>query len=187
MRRRKAISLLSLLAGGTALEFSGVLTGCNEPERSPGILKTEDIELLDQVGDVLLPPTPGTPGAAAARVGDYIQTIVTDCFHKKDQDFFLAGITRLRKTIRLKAGKSFEQLPDPEKQRMILLLDEQAATYKPAKPEDPPRHYYATIKGLIITGYFTSEAGATKALRYVPVPGKFSGDIPFKAGDKAFV
>ncbi|WP_300600862.1 gluconate 2-dehydrogenase subunit 3 family protein [Niabella sp.] len=187
MHRRKAISLLSLLAGGTAFGFSGMLTGCNKPERSTGILKKEDIKLLDQVGDALLPATPGVPGAAAARVGDYIQSIVTDCFHKKDQDFFLAGMTRLRETIHQKAGKSFEQLPDAEKQQMILFLDEQATTYKPAKPEDPQRHYYATIKGLIITGYFTSEAGATKALRYVPVPGKFSGDIPFKPGDKAFV
>lgn len=177
---------MGLLAGGTALEFSAVLTGCNAPEQSTGILKSEDIKLLDQVGEALLPATPGVPGAAAARVGDYIQAMVTDCFNKQDQDFFLEGMTRLREAVRQKTGKSFEQLPDPEKQAVILFLDDQTGTYKPAKPEDPPQHYYATIKRLIITGYFTSEVGTTKALRYEPVPGKFKGDIPFKPGDKAF-
>lgn len=186
MHRRKAISLLSLLAGGTALEFSSVLTGCNEPERSMGILKSEDIKLLDQVGEVLLPATPGVPGAAAARVGDYVQAIVTDCFNKQDQAFFLEGIVRLREAVRQQTGKSFEQLQAPERQAVVLFLDDQIGTYKPAKPEDPPQHYYAIIKRLIITGYFTSEAGTTKALRYEPVPGKFRGDIPFKPGDKAF-
>ena len=35
-------------------------------------------------------------------------------------------------------------------------------------------------------GYFTSEPGATKALRYVAVPGRYEGCIPYKKGDKAW-
>jgi hypothetical protein len=35
-------------------------------------------------------------------------------------------------------------------------------------------------------GYFTSEIGAKQALRYLPVPGRFEGCIPYKKGDKAF-
>ncbi|SDC49980.1 gluconate 2-dehydrogenase subunit 3 family protein [Niabella drilacis] len=186
MHRRRAISLLGLLAGGTALEFSGVLAGCNEPERATGILTKEDIQLLDQVGEALLPATPGVPGAAAARVGDYIQAIVTDCFHKQDQVFFLKGMTQLREAILQKTGGTFDKLQNDERKAVVLFLDEQAGTYKPAKPGDAPQHYYAVMKGLIITGYFTSEAGTTKALRYEAVPGKFRGDIPFKPGDKAF-
>ena len=168
------------------MEFSGVLTGCNKPEQGTGILNREDIKLLDQVGEALLPATPGVPGAAAARVGDYIQTIVTDCFRKQDQVFFLEGMNRFREAVRQKTGQRFDALTDQEKRSVMLFLDDQIGTYKPAKPEDPPKHYYATIKGLIITGYFTSEVGVTKALRYVPVPGKFEGDIPFKPGDKSF-
>jgi len=37
-----------------------------------------------------------------------------------------------------------------------------------------------------LSGYFTSEIGATKALRYVAVPGKFDGSYPYKKGDKAW-
>jgi hypothetical protein len=42
------------------------------------------------------------------------------------------------------------------------------------------------VKQLTIWGYFTSEPGATKALRYVAVPGKYDGNFPYKKGDKAW-
>ena len=36
------------------------------------------------------------------------------------------------------------------------------------------------LRDLVVLGYFTSEQGATKALRYLPVPGKFESDLPVK-------
>jgi hypothetical protein len=42
------------------------------------------------------------------------------------------------------------------------------------------------MKELTLLGYFTSEPGATKALRYVAVPGRYDGCIPYKKGDKAW-
>ena len=52
---------------------------------------------------------------------------------------------------------------------------------------DPqPAHYFRMMKELTLWGYFTSEPGATKALRYVAVPGRYEGCIPYKKGDKAW-
>jgi hypothetical protein len=42
------------------------------------------------------------------------------------------------------------------------------------------------MKQLTMLGYFTSEVGSTQALRYVPVPGKYEGCIPYKKGDRAW-
>jgi hypothetical protein len=42
------------------------------------------------------------------------------------------------------------------------------------------------LKELTLTGFFTSEVGATKALRYVAVPGKFEGSVPYTKGEKAW-
>jgi hypothetical protein len=42
------------------------------------------------------------------------------------------------------------------------------------------------MKQLTLTGYFTSEIGATQALRHVAVPGKYDGCMPYKKGDKAW-
>ena len=43
------------------------------------------------------------------------------------------------------------------------------------------------MKQLTLLGFFTSEVGATKALRYLPVPGHYDGNFPYKKGDRAWV
>jgi hypothetical protein len=42
------------------------------------------------------------------------------------------------------------------------------------------------LKDLTVLGYFTSEIGATQALNFVEVPGKFDACIPYNKGDKAY-
>jgi hypothetical protein len=42
------------------------------------------------------------------------------------------------------------------------------------------------MKELTLVGYFTSEIGCTKALRYVESPGSYDGNLPYKKGDRAF-
>ena len=38
--------------------------------------------------------------------------------------------------------------------------------------------FYKMVKELTITGYCTSEEGATKLLKYLPVPGEYKPCIP---------
>jgi hypothetical protein len=42
------------------------------------------------------------------------------------------------------------------------------------------------LQDLTVLGYFTSEIGATKQLRYYEVPGRFDPCIDYKPGDKAY-
>jgi hypothetical protein len=69
---------------------------------------------------------------------------------------------------------------------LLTDLDKEAkGIFKNQKKEDP-NHYFSMIKQLTLLGYFTSEVGATKALRYIPVPGKYDGNYPYKKGDRAW-
>jgi hypothetical protein len=45
---------------------------------------------------------------------------------------------------------------------------------------------WAKIKGLLLTGYYTSEAGGSKELRYELVPGRFDPDLPLGPQDRAW-
>lgn len=47
-------------------------------------------------------------------------------------------------------------------------------------------HPWKAVKGLILTGYYTSEVGGSKELQYELVPGRFDPDIPLKPGDRAW-
>jgi hypothetical protein len=58
--------------------------------------------------------------------------------------------------------------------------------YNETKKEADPNHYFGMMKQLTLLGYFTSEIGATQALRYIAIPGKYEGCVPYKKGDKAW-
>jgi hypothetical protein len=59
-------------------------------------------------------------------------------------------------------------------------LDQEA---KETHAEESP-HYFAMIKRLTVLGYFTSEPGITKALRYNPGPGRLESCALIKKGRK---
>jgi hypothetical protein len=42
------------------------------------------------------------------------------------------------------------------------------------------------MRALTIAGYFSSEIGATQALEYLPIPGRFEGAVPMQPGQKAW-
>ena len=48
---------------------------------------------------------------------------------------------------------------------------------------EAPNKYFPMMKHLAILGYFTSEVGATKALRYVESPGRYDPCVPYKPGE----
>ncbi len=49
--------------------------------------------------------------------------------------------------------------------------------------KEPPRHYFRMMKELALLGYFTSEIGYTKAMRYVESPGRFDPCTPYTKGE----
>jgi hypothetical protein len=69
---------------------------------------------------------------------------------------------------------------------LLTAIDKEAKEYQAAKQKDDPSHYFTLMKQLTLLGYFTSEIGATQALRYEAVPGRYEGCVPYKKGDKAW-
>src|SRR5438067_12799207 len=51
---------------------------------------------------------------------------------------------------------------------------------------DAPPHYFRMMKELALLGYFTSEIGYTKAMRYQETPGRFDPCAPYTKGDPAW-
>ena len=51
---------------------------------------------------------------------------------------------------------------------------------------DAPAHPFRMMKELALLGYFTSEIGYTKAMRYVESPGRFEPCLPYTAGEPAW-
>ena len=111
--------------------------------------------------------------------------MVNDCYEDRDQKVFMEGIGKLNSTCKKMHDAEF--IKATAQQRLLLLteLDKEAKAYQ-SKRGDLPAHYFNMMKQLTLLGYFTSEPGCTKAMRYIAVPGHFDGSVPYKKGDKAW-
>lgn len=189
MNRREALSSVALLLGGTLIGSEMFLSGCTNENKKIGTagldFSPEDISFLDEVGDTIIPAT-DTPGAKDAKIGEFMHTIVRDCYNKTDQDIFIAGMGKLNEASKSMNGKYFLESNPEERKNLLIALDKEQKDYTAKKKATDPAHYFRMMKELTIWGYFTSEPGATKALRYVAVPGRYEGCIPYKKGDKAW-
>jgi len=189
MNRREALSSVALLLGGTIIGAETFLSGCKTGDSKLGAslnLTPNDISFLDEVGETILPNTASSPGAKAAKIGDFMKTIVNDCYEDKDQKIFLDGMQKLDAASKEKNGKSFIESDEKQRHDLLVDLDKEQKDYTGKKKPEDPAHYFRMMKELTIWGYFSSEIGATKALRYVAVPGRYEGCIPYKKGDKAW-
>jgi hypothetical protein len=186
MQRREALQMVALLLGGTIVGADVFLSGCKTPKKEGFEFTADNVALLDEVGDTILPTTADSPGAKAAHIGQFMQVIVTDCYKPEEQTAFMTGIDKLQESSRAQFGNDFLSLSADQKHTLLVSLDKEAKDYNAKKKDGDPQHYFAMVKQLTLWGYFTSEPGATKALRYVAVPGKYDGDFPYKKGDKAW-
>ncbi len=189
MNRREALSSVALLLGGTILGAEMFLSGCTNADKNIGAsglqFSPDDISFLDEVGETIIPAT-STPGAKETKIGEFMKTIVNDCYEEKDQKIFVDGMKKLDDASRKMNNKSFLESTPEQRHNLLVALDKEQKDYMTGKKPQDPTHYFRMMKELTLWGYFTSEDGATKALRYVAVPGRYDGCIPYKKGDKAW-
>jgi hypothetical protein len=141
--------------------------------------------LLDAVCELVIPAT-DTPGAKDVRVPEFVLLAVQ---HR------LAGaepgaVERLGVELDRRAGRAFLGLRASRRPVVLEDLDTEAYTPRglehaldaPARPGLAAGRDLAdwrAVKSLVLLGYYTSEPGATRELRYEFVPGRFDADIPF--------
>jgi hypothetical protein len=188
MDRRQALTRVGLLLGGTVVGASYFLEGC-KPEgkkiSSVNDFTPDDIEYLDEIADTILPTT-SSPGAKAAKVGAFMTVMVRDCYTDKEQKIFLDGMSKLNDASRKKFDKVYMELAPQQRTELLTDLDKEQKEYTSKKKDGDDAHYFRMMKELTLLGYFTSEIGMTKALRYVESPGKYDGNLDYKKGDKAW-
>ena len=190
MNRRDALYRVGLLLGGTIVGAEVFLSGCtNSPDKNIGNagvnFSNDDIAFLDEVGETILPKT-NTPGAKDAKIGDFMARIVKDCYTEKDQKVFVDGMQKLQEASKKMNGKRFLESSPEERHNLLVSLDKEQKEYMASKKKDDPSHYFRMMKELTLWGFFTSKPGATEALRYLELPGRYEGCVDYKKGEKAW-
>lgn len=187
MDRREALKSVALLLGGTVIGAEMFLqAGCKPASKSvSSLFEAENVAYLNEIAETILPET-STPGAKAAKVGEFMGVMVRDCYTPEDQQVFVEGLTKVNDASDKMYSKKFMELDAKQRTAVLTSLDVEQRKYAEEKEEGQPNHYFRMMKELTLLGFFTSEVGATKALRYLPVPGRYDGCMPYKKGDKAW-
>jgi hypothetical protein len=188
MNRREALSRVALILGGTVVGAGYFLEGCKPADKkaSEGMNFTpDDVAYLDEISETIIPTT-NTPGAKAAKVGAFMTVMIKDCYEENDQKIFREGMDELNKESDKKFDKVFMEITPQQRHQLLVAIDKEAKDYAKNKKDDDPTHYFRMMKELTLLGYFTSEIGATQALRYVESPGRYEGCMPYKKGDRAW-
>lgn len=187
MNRREALARVAWIMGGAVVGANLFLEGCTREatKNVESLFEPATVDFLGDIADTILPPT-SSPGAKEAGVGSFIPVMVKDCYTPADQQTFVEGLTLLENASKEQFGRRFQELDPSERTGLLALIDKQAKDHQRDKTGEDPNHYFHLFKQLTLLGFFTSELGATKALRYVQVPGKYDGDYPYKKGDKAW-
>jgi hypothetical protein len=186
MDRRELLKMIAVLTGTAFIGGETLLSGCKSPDASAAFSWSEsDLSFLNEVGETILPAT-STPGAKAANVSQVMKAIVTDCYDEKDRAVFFTSRKKLDEAAE-KYGTTFEKASAAQREELLTRIDKEAKEYQKNKKPEETDHYFTMLKQLTLLGYFTSEIGSTQAMRYIPVPQRYDGCIPYKKGDKIIV
>jgi hypothetical protein len=196
--RREALKRVAAVLGGVVSlpTTTGLLSGCSvdrSPNWSPKALTDHQNELVITITEHIIPET-DTPGAKGAKVNQFIDTMLADGFLPKDRSRFLEGLKTVDARAEERTGQRF--LESPREQQIALLeeMDREAfgeedgvptgASFgsfgeRPDDDPDPPS-FFRMMKELTLTGYYTSEVGATKELKYDAVMGRYEACIAYE-------
>ncbi|UYY77848.1 gluconate 2-dehydrogenase subunit 3 family protein [Sphingomonas sp. R1] len=143
--------------------------------------------MIAGVSQLVLPRT-DTAGAGDIGVGDFVilalahglegsrTPVAADAMPNlasyRRRDGSLRHLDWLETQLDQRAAGDFQKADPARRLAALQALDGEAYA------EGARSHPWRTIKGLILTGYYTSEVGGSKELNYELVPGRWDPDLP---------
>jgi gluconate 2-dehydrogenase gamma chain len=206
MNRREALRLLASGAA-LQLAPSKMLTLMREARAvlqeqaspAPKTLNPHQYATVKTVAELIFPRTE-TPGATDVGVVDFIDLILTEWFEDSQRTRFLAGIADIDARAQRFFTKDFIDSTVAQQGLVLTALGEQMIEdlerdrerdwSKAERSEDevgktvPEEHeneenqnFYSSMRQLVLTAYYTSEAGATQELHYEIIPARHAGCV----------
>jgi hypothetical protein len=138
----------------------------------------------------LIIPTTDTPGAKAALVHEYILDVILNCNDNRQQYSFYMGLQNVEKYSLNEFQKEFSKCNLDEKTSVIEhfanKLDFQFPILIKINKKLFGQPFYLKLRELTVEGYCQSKLGATQALMYDYIPGKYIGSVPVTSNQRSW-
>lgn len=128
-------------------------------EWTPRVLNPAQNEMVVTLTELIIPET-DTPGAKAARVNRFIDTVLQKAI-PADRDAFLRGLAWMDQRSRALAGKDFVGASAADQTALLTRL---AREEDSAAEDRIGVEFFQAIKSMTIDGYYTSEIGLRREL-----------------------
>ena len=120
----------------------------------------EENKTVTEMSERIIPADDSSPGAKAARVNEYIDLIVSvspDEVKKSWRD----GLAAVNNKSRDMFGKEFGAASEADQIKLLTEISKNERS-----PQTVEERFFRTIKSATIDGYYTSEIGIKKELKY---------------------
>jgi len=151
---------------------------------APRTLNPHQFATVRTISEMIVPRT-DTPGAADVGVAEFIDLMLTEWYDEPGRERFTTGLDDLDHRTRSLFGKDFVDCSVDQQTEMLRDLGERMVEevdperkWQDADTESAPEareSFYAMLRRLTLTGYYTSEAGATQELHFQIIPDRHAG------------
>jgi hypothetical protein len=166
--RRRALKSLGVAAGAfavaPALSDAGTAAFLQTARAGAAprlkVLTPAEYAAADALADTIIPTDAQSPGAHAARVADYIDLLLSES-PAETQAAWRDGLAAVGAVAQTRFKAPFARLTPAQRIEIVAGIAKNEAS-----PQTPAETFFAAAKDWTIRGYYTSEIGIHKDLRY---------------------
>lgn len=183
LTRRTAIRNAMLLVGGVAsvtqlASFERALAA-ETVGANPRFLSDQQLAMLERIADLIIPET-DTPGAASVGVHRFIDLMLDGWASADTQQQIVTVFERIDDRAVDSGMANFLDGSSEQQLELMQVLDREAFA---AGATD---EFFRRLKKLVLFSYFSSEPGATQALRFDRFPGNYEPCLPLEKDGRAW-
>jgi gluconate 2-dehydrogenase gamma chain len=162
LKRREALKIIAVAPAVPALAADHAHREARQAAapQAPKFFTAAQLAAVTAVADVIIPADDRSPGAREAGVASFIDLMLSES-PAEVQAQWREGLEALDARSRADFSKSFA---DATREQQTALLTDIGKNER--RPRTPLERFFRAAKNLTIDGYYTSEIGIQKELRY---------------------
>jgi hypothetical protein len=162
LTRRDAIKLGAAATITASLTLGETLSAQAPSATAPRVFFTpEELALVDELSELIIPTDEHSPGARTAKVAAYIDSRLAEAWDETDRTTWRQGLAGIERLSREGGGTAFLQ-SSPDKR--VALLTRIAANER--QPKTPEERFFVELKSRVVRAYYTSEIGIKQEMEY---------------------
>jgi hypothetical protein len=128
---------------------------------APAFFTADELALVDELSELIIPADDHSPGARAAKVAEYIDARLAEAWDEKDKTTWRNGLKLVDQLAHEKSGKTFMQSSPDERIAVLTRMAQHEG-----KPQSPPEVFFAELKERVVYAYYTSKVGIRQEMEY---------------------